>query len=96
MTIQSHIQLVQGDLSPGVKLTEFKAVCAQDSFYDHKNKHGEQWQAPFNTWSGINCDNLSNVQHLFKSNYCTTEKNNSATTQKCLLISPSAVMTEGH
>jgi hypothetical protein len=41
MTTQSLTQLVQGDLSPRVKLAECEAVCAQDIFYDHKNKHGE-------------------------------------------------------
>jgi hypothetical protein len=40
MTTQTLIQLVQGDLSPRVKLKECKAVCAQNNFYDHKNKHG--------------------------------------------------------
>jgi len=40
MTTQPLIQLVQGDLSPRVKLMKCKAVCAQDNFYDHKNKHG--------------------------------------------------------
>jgi hypothetical protein len=29
-----------GGSSPGVKLMECKDVCAQDNFYDHKNKHG--------------------------------------------------------
>jgi len=40
MTTQPLIQLVQGDLSLGIKLTESKVVCAQENFYYYKNKHG--------------------------------------------------------
>jgi len=97
MTTQPLIQLVQGDLSPRVKLMKCKAVCAQDNFYDHKNKHGghngkchlaygPELIAIIFQMCNI-CSRLIIVQH---------KKNNSATIQKCLFISPSAVMTRGH